>query len=828
MKKLIFILGLLGSTLYAQDFVISPETFLGYPLGSQFTRHHKIVDYFKEVELSSSKVELVPYGETMEGRPLILAFISSPENLARKEEIRKNNLRAVGFEEGKPEGARIPIIWLSYNIHGNEASSSEAAMKTIYELVTNDSANWLKDALVIMDPCVNPDGRDRYVNWFRQVSGSSVNPNREGWEHAEPWPGGRPNHYLFDLNRDWCWQTQVESQQRAQMYHNWMPQVHVDYHEQGVNSPYYFGPAAEPYHEVITDWQREFQELAGMNHASYFDKNGWLYFTREIFDLFYPSYGDTWPTFQGAIGFTYEQAGHGTAGLAIKKQNGDTLTLEDRLTHHFVTGLSTIEISCKKKDELISNFDQYFEQARNKPDGTYKSYIISHKTPQDKLNSFLKLMDQNAIKYGHPKASNKKMEGFSYQSHDREDFSVSEKDILIPLKQSQANLVKVLLEPSSKLEDSLTYDLTAWSLLYAYDLEAYATEEVLSIQKGYEISYEGNQPRGPEPYGYALSWQDMGSAKFLARALKNGFQARYTSVSTKIGEAELEEGSLVFLKADNWGKSMTGLIDLLEINQKLTPINSGFSNTGKDLGSETFELIDWKNIAVVGGTGTNSYSFGEVWYFFEQQLGYPITVIPANRLRQSRLSSYDVLILTSGNYRSNASKLKSYVEGGGRIIALERAMSVFATSGDKPLIPTKLSATLKGIKNEEGFGDELQPYGQRERSSISNFTAGSIYSLKLDKTHPLTFGLGDQLHIIKRNSRAFPYIKGGFQIGIIEDGKPISGFTGASLQDELGDSFVWGAERMGRGEIIYFADSPIFRGFWYTGQLAFANSIFFW
>lgn len=820
---------LLGSTLYAQDFVLSPETFLGYSLGSQFTRHHRVVDYFEEVAKNSPSVELLPYGETVEGRPLMLAFISHPDNLATKEEIRLNNLRAVGFEEGEMEGNRLPIVWLSYNIHGNEASSTEAAMKTLHELVSNDTADWLKNVLVIMDPCINPDGRDRYVNWFNQVSSADINSNPESWEHLEPWPGGRSNHYLFDLNRDWCWQTQIESQQRAQIYHNWMPQIHVDYHEQGINSPYYFGPAAEPYHEVITQWQRDFQRMTGKNHARYFDKNGWLYFTREIFDLFYPSYGDTWPTYQGAIGFTYEQAGHGSAGLSVKKQNGGYLTLLDRVTHHFTTGLSTIEVTVNNKEELLQQFDSYFEKSQKNPDGPYKSFIISHKTPTHKLNSFLKVMDQNAIKYGHPKKTNKKIEAYSFQAHGEAELSISEKDILIPLKQSQAKLVRVLLEPEAKLVDSLTYDLTAWSLPFAYDLDAYALESALSIEKEYEVSYKGNMPSGPEPYGYALAWEDMGSAKFLAKALKAGFQARYTSAPTQIEQVSLKEGSLVFLKADNREKTMTELLDLLEIDQNLITLTSGFSDTGKDLGSDTYGLIKKKKIALAGGNGINSNSFGECWHYLEQQLGYPVTVIPRDQLSQSRLSAYDVLILPSGNYQSRASALKRYVENGGKVIALERAMSVFADESSKPAIPTQLAATIKDAKETSSkTNNQLEPYGQRERNNISSFTAGSIYSIKLDVTHPLTYGLGEQLHIIKRNSKYYPFINNGYQIGIIEDGKPISGFSGAYLQKNLTNSLAWGAERMGAGKIIYFTDSPIFRGFWYTGQLAMANCIFFW
>jgi hypothetical protein len=325
-KATLIVLVLFTGTLYSQS-IQSPSEFLGYEIGARFTRHHKVVAYFKYVSTALKNVKLEKYGETNEHRPLYVTYISSQENIINLENIRKENLSQTGIIAGNTTNKKA-IVWLSYNVHGNEASSTEAAMLTLYELVTNKKA-WLENTVVILDPCINPDGRDRYVNWFNQVKSAPYNVDQNAKEHAEPWPGGRPNHYLFDLNRDWAWVTQVESQKRIEIYNKWMPHIHVDFHEQGINNPYYFAPAAEPFHEIITDWQRDFQTQIGKNHARYFDKEGWLYFTKESFDLLYPSYGDTYPTYMGAIGMTYEQAGHGRAGLGIQTDAGEILTLKD-------------------------------------------------------------------------------------------------------------------------------------------------------------------------------------------------------------------------------------------------------------------------------------------------------------------------------------------------------------------------------------------------------------------------------------------------------------------------------------------------------------------
>ncbi|MEM1258466.1 MAG: M14 metallopeptidase family protein, partial [Bacteroidota bacterium] len=382
----------------------SPSSFLGYELGSQFTRHHKVMDYYEHVADSEpSRVKLIEYGATNEHRPLVLAIISSEENLMNLESIRKEHLKSL-----KGEGnANKAIVWLSYNVHGNESVGTESSMKTIYSLLTQKS-NYLENTVVLIDPCLNPDGLDRYINWYNQYKNTpfQVDPNSK--EHHEGWITGRSNHYMFDLNRDWAWLTQLESQQRLKQYNQWMPHIHVDFHEQGVNDPYYFAPAAEPYHEVITDFQRSFQETIGRNHAKYFDANGWFYFTKERFDLFYPSYGDTYPTYNGSIGMTYEQGGSGRAGLGIITDNGDTLTLKDRIAHHFTTGLSTVEVVSKNVEKLNSEFKKFFQRKNFK----YKSYVL--KGNEDNLRALEKLLSQHQIEYGYAKTGTVK--GFDFNS----------------------------------------------------------------------------------------------------------------------------------------------------------------------------------------------------------------------------------------------------------------------------------------------------------------------------------------------------------------------------------------------------------------------------
>ncbi|MEO7984770.1 MAG: M14 metallopeptidase family protein, partial [Bacteroidota bacterium] len=504
LRRIWFAVVLLLFVLIGNAQLKSPEEFLGYGIGTRYTPHFKLVSYFNHVA-ANSNIRLQQYGETNEGRPLLVAFISSPENMKNLEAIRINNLRLANLAKDKaaPVEENAPaIVWLSYNVHGNEPSSSEASMLTLWSLVdpsNTKTKEWLKNTVVVIDPCINPDGRDRYVNWFNGVVGKNANPQLMAREHDEPWPGGRTNHYNFDLNRDWAWQTQVETEQRIKLYNQWLPQIHVDYHEQGIDEPYYFAPAAPSYHDVITPWQRNFQVTIGKNHAKYFDSNSWMYFTKEVFDLFYPSYGDTYPMFNGAIGMTYEQAGGPAGGLQALKTEGDTLTLADRALHHHTTGLSTIEIASQNAAKLVKEFRKYFNDATANGVGEYKTYIIK-KGNQDaqRLKTLLALLDRNGISYS--AAGPGSSRGYHYNTGKEEAVSITAEDVLISSVQPKGALVKALMEPNSHLEDSITYDITAWSLPYVFGLDAYAIKE--NLRSSGAASKSENTVPAKTDYGY--------------------------------------------------------------------------------------------------------------------------------------------------------------------------------------------------------------------------------------------------------------------------------------------------------------------------------------
>ncbi len=836
-KSLGWIAGLL-LTFSALAQTKSPEQFLGYHLGERYTPHFNVVNYFRQVaETNPSTVKLEQYGSTNEGRPLMLAFISSAENISNLENIRKNNLRLAGSSLDKmaADEKGPVIVWLSYNVHGNETSSSEAAMKTIWELVNPGNAKtkeWLKNTVVIMDPCINPDGRDRYVNWFNSVVGKKPNPVPFSREHVEPWPGGRPNHYYFDLNRDWAWQSQVETQQRIIKYNQWLPQVHVDFHEQGYNNPYYFAPAAEPYHEVITNWQREFQVMIGKNNAKYFDANGWLFFTKERFDLFYPSYGDTYPIYKGAIGMTFEQGGHSRGGAAVINSDGDTLTLLDRLTHHFTTGLSTIEVSSLNGGKLIKEFKTYYDKARTAPVGEFKAYVVKA-DEGDRLERLKKLLDRNGIDWSYTTAGN--YTGLNYFSGKNESFKTTDGDIVVNTNQSNSNLVKVLFERNSKISDSATYDITAWSMPFVFGLNTYGVGTyITATSKNGPAAIASSGAAISNPAAYIIRWNGLASVNVLTALLKKNVKVRYTEQPFTSQGQTFEKGSLIVVRTSNTalGNDLEAIVReaTQAARQTYVALPSTFVDKGFDFGSDKIHLIKAPRVTLLAGEGVSSLGMGEIWHFFETQINYPVNVVWANDLNKNVLSQTDVLVLPDGNYRflndkTQNDNLKEWVSNGGKIIAMENAVAALGR-GDWG-IKMKSSDDKKDDKKDKDDYDALHRYEDRERDFLPNFNPGSIYKVDLDNSHPLAFGYPGFYYTLKQDDNVYEFLKdGSWNVGVIKKDAQVAGFVGSKLKEKLKDGLLFGVQDIGRGSVVYLADDVLFRSFWENGKLMFCNALF--
>jgi hypothetical protein len=817
----------------------SPDDFLGYPLGTRFTPNYKVVDYYEYIAGQLSNVKLQQYGQTNELRPLVVAYLSSQENIDNWEQIRTDNLKRTGLMEGQPSGNKVGIVWLSYNVHGNEANSTETAMKTLYELTRPDNAKskeWLKNTVVIMDPCINPDGRDRYSNWINQVAGTTPNPNPDAAEHNEPWPGGRANHYLFDLNRDWAWQSQVESQQRMKLYNTIMPHIHVDFHEQGSNSPYYFAPAAEPIHEQVTQWQRDFQEIIGKNHAKYFDQNGWLFFTKESFDILYPSYGDSYPMYNGAIGMTYEQ---GSSDLAILTDEGDTLKLTDAIAHHFTTGMSTVETASKYSEKMVDEFANYFQKAVSNPKAKYKAFIVRGTNHPDKLKKLTAFLDTHEIDYGVSSAK-KPVAAFNYQTGKNENVTLQNGDIVVSTYQPKSVLIQSIFEPNTFASTTDTYDITAWAIPYMMDLDAYATEVKMEVSASAYTPVKGQMDVEGTPAAYLLKWESLEDAKFLGELLKQNIKLRFSETPFTVAGQSYNPGTLVITRKGNMhmGTKFDEIVKKTAqtYNRSLFSTPTTFVDSGKDFGSNGVPFLKAPKILVLRGDGVSSLGFGEFWYFMEQELHYPVTMVDTDDFGRIDLDKYNTIVMPSGSYAraiSNArmDDVKAWVRGGGKIIAIERAMSTFSGKDGFNLNTYADDAEKKDAEkktDEQKEKEALTTYAERDALYEDYRLPGAIFKLKVDNTHPMGFGYPQHYFTLKNNSSRYAYLPSGSNVGIIEGvDSHVSGVAGAKVKESLAKSMVFGVENMGRGSIVYLADNPLFRAFWQNGKLLVANSIFF-
>ncbi|WP_129717175.1 M14 metallopeptidase family protein [Pedobacter sp. SYP-B3415] len=821
MKKLFLLLVLLPALAVAQ--LPDPDTFLGYELGSRFTSHGKVTAYFKAVAAVTPRVKLVHYGKSNEGRELMVAFISSEENIKNLETIRENNLAMTGLTLKKEQLGTPPVIlWMSYNVHGNEANSTETAMKVLYELTSGGGStkDWLSNTIVVIDPCLNPDGRERYVSWFNSVVGDKPNPDPAAREHAEPWPGGRTNHYYFDLNRDWAWQTQQETKARIALYNRWMPQVHVDFHEQSYNEPYYFAPAAEPVHRDITPWQRSFQVVAGKNNAKYFDANGWQYFTKERFDLLYPSYGDTYPLYNGAIGMTYEQGGIG-AGLSVVTVDGDTLTLKDRISHHFTTSIATLETVSSHASRLISEFRKYFAEATDRKT-EYRAYVIKNDDPA-RIAALAALLDRNQISYGYGGSGT--VTGLNYESLKNERVRIERNDMIISARQPKSVLVGVLFEPETYVTDSNTYDITAWALPYAFGLKAYASREAVSPAFSLaEAPVKPARALDPKAYAWVLDFRGHEDIRLVNDLQRQGIKFRIADDDFAIGEQAFSRGSLLVYRNEN-ERSVPKLAAALEATAAASKHNfinvaSGFAAKGRDLGSSPYRIMRMPKIGIVSGPETSAQGLGELWHFTEQELGLMPTLVNSTSLAGNLdLQKFNTLVIPDGSYKTlPAEALASWVSNGGRLILIGGANQ--AVTGKKPF-----ELKLKTDPEEKKPGN-LKKYSEKDNFAAS--IPGAIYSLNLDKTHPLSFGMVDGLYYtIKTDDTIFEFMKEGYNVGVLAQNNFRSGMAGSKVRSRLKDGSLLSVQPVGKGQVIYLADDPIFRSFWHNGKRLMVNALFF-
>jgi hypothetical protein len=542
--------------------------------------------------------------------------------------------------------------------------------------------------------------------------------------------------------------------------------------------------------------------------------------------------------YNGAIGMTIEQGGGGRAGIGGYNAIGDTVTLSSRIAGHYTAALSAVEMTSQHSARLLSEFERYFKTNSTAPKGMYKSFVIKGESNPAQVAKLLELLDKNGIQYGKATAKTG-LKGFDYQSGKTAvPFATSDKDIVISAYQPKSVLTQVLFEPNPALHDSITYDITSWAMPYAYGLKAFALDTRLDPSGSYEKPAAApTKAVTGTPVAYLAPWQGTRDAAFLAALLNQKIRVRYAEYPFTVEGKSYPAGTLMITKGGNeWVANFAQTVQETAAAHGITlnTTQTGYVEQGKDFGSPTVRVIQAPKVALVGGNGTSSLNFGEVWHFFEKDLNYPLSSLDATSMGNADLSKYDVIILPSvfgSALNANAqTKLNDWVKAGGKVIAIDGSVNLFANKEGFKLKTFDTEEEKKAAEKasqELAKKERLEPYTEGERLEIAGGTAGAIYEIKMDETHPLGYGTGGKYYTLKNNSSRFAFLNGGANAGIIASNDAYrTGFIGYKIKSQMGQSLVIGAESQGRGQVVYFVDNPIFRGFWESGKLVLSNAIF--
>ena len=826
------------------DDIPSPVDVLGYEIGEQFTRHADVVDYLETIAAASDRVEMQQYGRSHENRTLHYLVISSPANLDRLDEIRERNLELADPDTSDARARTIiqsnpAIVWFSYNVHGNEASSSEAAMQLVYTMAAAQDASvqdLLDNVVLVVDPMLNPDGRDRYVNWYNMVYGPGVGPNssHDAVEHDEPWPGGRTNHYYFDLNRDWLWLVHPESESRVAVYREFKPQLHIDYHEQGYRSPYFFGAGDDPYNQNIPAETREWLDIYGAGNAAAFDARGLVYATRERFDYLYPGYGKVLPVYHGAIGLLCEQAGHGFAGLAVDVMGEYELTLRRRAFNHFLTGMSYLETTAANREAQLERFRRFFTESASIADDGPMAFLIRADNDPALLVKVWDLCAAHGIEI-ETLDENADIPGLtSYKTGgDPGPGKMPAGTWIIRADQSMGRLARAVFERETEVTDHDTYDITAWSLPVSFGLHAYYTHDAVQAPTTTLEAYGfgDGEMTGAGEVAFMVDATQHRFPVAVSHAIANELFARMTGdlVTTTDGES-FGAGSLIVHTVRNQPESLQAFVDAcLADGLNVHRVGSGLTSEGFVLGANDNGLFELPRVLLVRDRPTNSYSFGQHWHLLDQESPIPHTVVNADSLSRIDLDLYNVIVLPEifGSLDERTTEaINEWVRGGGTLIA----------TGGSAMWASRSILDIDRDDDDDSDDDRPAPseltYQEREDRRVDDRVPGALLLANIDVTHPLAAGAGEWIGVLKRSSRVIPVDDDGYVVARFADASAgeslrIGGTISKRNEDRIGGTPFMTQHNHGRGAVICFSDDQTFRGFHHAGMRLLMNAIIF-
>jgi len=804
----------------------TPMEVLGYNPGDWHVGHDQLVTYMKALVAASDRIEMRTYARSHENRPLFTLIISDPTNLQRIEKIRADHLQLTDASTSDQVNIEnLPaILYQGYTIHGNESSGANAAMVNAYYLAAGQSPtvmHTLKNTVILLDPCYNPDGLNRFASWANSHKSKTLVSDPISRELNEVWPKGRTNHYWFDLNRDWLLLTHPESQGRIKVFHEWRPNVLTDHHEMGTNSTFFFQPGIPSRTNPNTpQLNQDLTEKIGLYHAAALDSIGSLYYTKASFDDYYYGKGSTYPDANGCIGILFEQAS--SRGHLQESVNG-VLSFPFTIRNQFVTSLSTQKATAQMRKELINFKRDFYKKTKKAAQSSkIKGYIY---TDQDeiKLTNFHRILSTHKIDI-YRLNEDVTIEGKQFEQED---------SYYVPMDQNQYLMVKTIFEKVRTFPDSLFYDVSAWTLPLAFDLTYAATTTAVSLgSKVTTMVPKGKVYSTDDAYAYILDWKSYNAPAALYQVMKSDLRTKVInkpfSLETSAGIRRFQRGDIVIpvrnqnLEADRIAKVLEKVSDTYHVD--FYGVKTGWADNNMTLGNPEVDKLKMPEVAMIVGEGVTSYDAGEVWHHIDQRYHIPLTMIDKRQLYRAEMSRYTTLIMVNGQYRdlqkSELEKIKEWIEEGGNLILFRNAIN-WAVNND--------IIELDRIKTDVKSSTVKAEYQHSSATSGATVLGGAIFDAEMDMSHPLCYGYDDeQIALFRRGTTLYEMPKNSYAAPVRYTTNPIvSGYIPKGFNQKAAGKAAVTVHRSGRGTVVCFQDNLLFRGYWYGGNKLFGNALFF-
>lgn len=816
----------------------TPEDVLGMVPGEWHVRHDQLVQYMHAVAEASDRVSLHKFGETYEDRDLLYLTITSPSNHSNIEQIRQNHVALTDPAQSNNLNTEdMPIVlYMGYSIHGDESSGSNATMLVAYYLAAaqgSEIEQKLQNSVVLLDPSLNPDGLNRFASWANTHKSENLVSDPNSMELNQRWPSGRTNHYWFDLNRDWMLVQHPTSQGRIENFHHWKPNILTDHHEMGTDATFFFQPGIQSRtHPITPEQNQNLTKAIADYHAERLDNEQRLYYSQESFDDFYYGKGSTYPDVNGSIGILFEQAS--SRGHAQESIHG-VLKFPFTIKNQFMTSLSTLEAANNLRIDILNYQKNFFQESKREgSQASIEGYVFGTPHDQARTYHFAEMLRRHNIEI-YRLAQNLDANGESFEANS---------SYIIPTDQKQYRFLKALFERRTTFTDSLFYDVSAWTMPYAFnlpfaelesrdfnqDLLGTKVEELPAFPQGELIGEESD-------YAYVFEWDEYYAPRALYRLQKNGVRAKVASKPftgvTSNGVKQFDYGTVLIplgpQKVDQ--EKIQNLIQTAVDKDGLTvySVGTGLTPNGIDLGSSSFEELEKPSIAIIAGDGTNGYDVGEAWHLLDQRFHMQATLLPMYEIDDANLNRYNVMVMVNGGYgdlsKGTVRRIKRWTRNGGTLITIKYANSWAERNGLANI------EYVSNDKNSENDEEEIipKPYADMDRDRGAQYIGGTIFHTKLDLTHPLGYGYNDEDLTIFRNSTLFlEKAENPYATPLYYTDEPLaSGYVSdENLEDLAGTASIIVSDA-GSGRVISMTDNPNFRAFWFGTNKLFMNAIFF-